>query len=71
MGQIGGLRLLGAAIRIVALLGDAVALEAGQDSSAGGFSGMVSVHVDRVIKDGDSSRSTRIVTARRRGPRVS
>jgi metallo-beta-lactamase class B len=45
-------RLTGA--RIIALGGDAAALEAGQDNSAGGFRGMVAVHVDRVIKDGDS-----------------
>ena len=40
--------------QVIALGGDAAALEAGQDNSAGGFSGMVAVHVDRVIKDGDT-----------------
>jgi metallo-beta-lactamase class B len=40
--------------QVVALGGDAAALEAGQDNSAGGFRGMVAVHVDRVIKDGDT-----------------
>ena len=40
--------------QVVALGGDAAALEAGRDNSAGGFSGMVAVHVDRVIKDGDT-----------------
>ena len=39
---------------VVALGGDAAALEAGQDNSAGGFRGMIAVHVDRVIKDGDT-----------------
>jgi metallo-beta-lactamase class B len=40
--------------QVIALGGDAAALEAGQDNSAGGFQGMVAVHVDRVIKDGDT-----------------
>jgi metallo-beta-lactamase class B len=40
--------------QVIALGGDAAALEAGQDNSAGGFSGMVAVHVDRVIKDGET-----------------
>jgi hypothetical protein len=40
--------------QVVALGGDAAALEAGQDNSAGGFRGMLPVHVDRVIKDGDT-----------------
>ena len=40
--------------QVVALGGDAEALEAGKDNSAGGFSGMLPVHVDRVIKDGDT-----------------
>ena len=40
--------------RVIALGGDAAALEAGQDNSAGGFRGMVAVHVDRVVKDGDT-----------------
>jgi len=40
--------------QVVALGGDAAALEAGQDNSAGGFPGLVAVHVDRVIKDGDT-----------------
>jgi metallo-beta-lactamase class B len=40
--------------QVVALGGDAAALEAGQDNSAGGFRGMIAVHVDRVIKDGDA-----------------
>lgn len=40
--------------QVIALGGDAAALEAGQDNSAGGFRGMVAVPVDRVIKDGDS-----------------
>jgi metallo-beta-lactamase class B len=40
--------------QVIALGGDAAALEAGQDNSAGGFPGMVAVHVDRVIKDGDT-----------------
>ena len=39
---------------VVALGGDAEALEAGKDNSAGGFPGMIAVHVDRVIKDGDT-----------------
>ncbi len=45
-------RLTGA--QVIALGGDAAALEAGQDNSAGGFRGMMAVHVDRVIKDGDT-----------------
>ena len=40
--------------QVIALGGDAAALEAGQDNSAGGFPGIVAVHVDRVIKDGDT-----------------
>jgi metallo-beta-lactamase class B len=40
--------------QVVALGGDAAALEAGQDNSAGGVRGMIAVHVDRVIKDGDT-----------------
>src|SRR5688572_16782388 len=40
--------------QVIALGGDAAALEAGQDNSAGGFRGMVAVHVDRVIEDGDT-----------------
>src|SRR5687767_181321 len=40
--------------QVIALGDDAAALEAGQDNSAGGFRGMVAVHVDRVIKDGDT-----------------
>ena len=40
--------------QIIALGGDAAALEAGQDNSAGGFSGLVAVPVDRIIKDGDT-----------------
>jgi metallo-beta-lactamase class B len=40
--------------QVVALGGDAAALEAGQDNSAAGFPGMIAVHVDRVIKDGDT-----------------
>jgi metallo-beta-lactamase class B len=40
--------------QVIALGGDAAALEAGRDNSAGGFRGMVAVHVDRVIKDGDT-----------------
>jgi metallo-beta-lactamase class B len=40
--------------QVIALGGDAAALEAGQDNSAGGFRGMVAVHVDRVIKDGET-----------------
>jgi len=39
--------------QVVALGGDAAALEAGQDNSAGG-SGMIAVPRDRVIKDGDT-----------------
>src|SRR5678815_1755003 len=45
-------RLTGA--QVIALGDDAAALEAGQDNSAGGFRGLVAVHVDRVIKDGDT-----------------
>ncbi len=45
-------RLTGA--QVVALGGDAAALEAGQDNSAGGFPGLEAVHVDRVIADGDT-----------------
>ena len=41
--------------QVVALGGDAAALEAGQDNSAGGFPGLVPVKVDRVIQDGDIS----------------
>jgi metallo-beta-lactamase class B len=40
--------------QVIALGGDAAALEAGQDNSAGGFRGLVAVQVDRVIKDGDT-----------------
>lgn len=40
--------------QVVALGGDAAALEVGKDNSAGGFPGLIAVHVDRVIKDGDS-----------------
>jgi metallo-beta-lactamase class B len=40
--------------QVVALGGDAAALDSGQDNSAGGFRGMIAVHVDRVIKDGDT-----------------
>jgi metallo-beta-lactamase class B len=40
--------------QVVALGGDAAALEAGQDNSAGGFPGLEAVHVDRVIEDGDT-----------------
>ena len=40
--------------QVIALGGDAAALEAGQDNSAGGFRGLVAVHVDRVIKDGET-----------------
>jgi metallo-beta-lactamase class B len=39
---------------VVALGGDAAALEAGVDNSAGGFPGLEAVHVDRVIEDGDT-----------------
>jgi metallo-beta-lactamase class B len=39
---------------VVALGGDAAALEAGQDNSAGGFPGLEAVEVDRVIEDGDT-----------------
>lgn len=40
--------------QVIALGGDAAALEAGQDNSAGGFRGLVAVPVDRVIKDGET-----------------
>ena len=40
--------------QVVALGGDAAALEAGQDNSAGGFRGLEPVTVDRVIVDGDT-----------------
>ena len=40
--------------QVVALGGDAEALEAGQDNSAGGFPGLEPVEVDRVIDDGDT-----------------
>lgn len=40
--------------QVVALGGDAVALEAGVDNSAGGFRGLEAVKVDRVIEDGDT-----------------
>src|SRR4030095_1592257 len=40
--------------QVIALGGDAAALEAGRDNSAGGVPGLVAVHVDRVIKDGDT-----------------
>lgn len=40
--------------QVVALGGDAAALEAGVDNSAGGFPGLEAVHVDRMIKDGDT-----------------
>jgi metallo-beta-lactamase class B len=40
--------------QVVALGGDAAALEAGVDNSAGGFPGLEAVHVDRVIEDGDT-----------------
>jgi metallo-beta-lactamase class B len=40
--------------QVVALGGDAAALEAGVDNSAGGFPGLEAVHVDRVIADGDT-----------------
>lgn len=40
--------------QVVALGGDAAALEAGVDNSAGGFRGLEPVEVDRVIKDGDT-----------------
>lgn len=39
--------------QVVALGGDAEALEAGVDNSAGGFPGLIAVDVDRVIEDGD------------------
>src|SRR5712671_2739532 len=41
-------------VQISGASSDAAALEAGQDNSAGGFPGMIAVHVDRVIKDGDT-----------------
>jgi metallo-beta-lactamase class B len=40
--------------QVVALGGDAAALEAGVDNSAGGFPGLEAVEVDRVIADGDT-----------------
>src|SRR5688572_23889606 len=40
--------------QVVALGGDAAALVAGQDNSAGGFPGLEPVEVDRVIEDGDT-----------------
>ncbi len=40
--------------QVVALGGDAAALEAGVDNSAGGFPGLEAVHVDRAIEDGDT-----------------
>jgi metallo-beta-lactamase class B len=40
--------------QVIALGGDAAALESGRDNSAGGFPGMVAVQVDRVIKDGET-----------------
>ena len=40
--------------QVVALGGDAAALEAGKDNSAGGFPGLVAVEVDRVIGDGET-----------------
>jgi metallo-beta-lactamase class B len=40
--------------QVVALGGDATALETGKDNSAGGYTGMLPVRVDRVIKDGDT-----------------
>ncbi|MDG2174677.1 MAG: MBL fold metallo-hydrolase [Gammaproteobacteria bacterium] len=40
--------------QVIALGGDAAALEAGQDNSAGGFRGLEPVEVDRVIEDGDT-----------------
>jgi metallo-beta-lactamase class B len=51
-GHVAMKKLTGA--QVIALGGDAAALEAGQDNSAGGFRGMVAVHVDRVIKEGDT-----------------
>lgn len=40
--------------QVIALGGDAAALAAGQDNSAGGFPGLVAVPVDRVVKDGET-----------------
>src|SRR5262249_12904485 len=40
--------------KIMAMQGDAEALEAGKDNSAGGFEGWTPVKVDRVLKDGDT-----------------
>jgi metallo-beta-lactamase class B len=40
--------------QVVALGGDAAALESGVDNSAGGFPGLEAVEVDRVIADGDT-----------------
>ncbi len=40
--------------QVVALGGDAAALKAGVDNSAGGFPGLEAVEVDRVIADGDT-----------------
>jgi metallo-beta-lactamase class B len=40
--------------QVVALGGDAAALDSGVDNSAGGFPGLEAVHVDRVIADGDT-----------------
>lgn len=45
-------RITGA--QVVALGGDAAALSAGKDNSAGGFPGLEAVEVDRVIQDGDT-----------------
>jgi len=40
--------------QVVALGGDAAALEGGRDNSAGGFPGLIPVRVDRVVKDGET-----------------
>ena len=40
--------------QVIALGGDAAALESGRDNSAGGFPGLEPVMVDRVIEDGDT-----------------
>jgi metallo-beta-lactamase class B len=40
--------------KVMAMQGDAEALEAGKDNSAGGFEGWTPVKVDRVLKDGDT-----------------
>jgi metallo-beta-lactamase class B len=40
--------------RVMAMDGDAQALEAGKDNSAGGFEGWTPVKVDRVLKDGET-----------------